>query len=185
MQCINLIKIIHFTLRVYVLKKLLKYSKIEYKEKTMKEKEKNIIIILVIVLILIDQILKIVLYNTSFKIMAESGWGIGIINNTKTENNLVYILISILAVMALVRYIKSNNTFIKMNSRVILSFSIAGAISNAIDRVWNGGTINYIIIPNFSALNFSYVYFIITWIGMAVILTKYTSDRIKEKKERK
>ena len=72
-----------------------------------------------------------------------------------------------------------------MNSRVILSFTIAGAISNAIDRVWNGGTINYINIPNFSALNLSYVYFIITWIGMAVILTKYTSDRLKEKKERK
>jgi len=150
----------------------------------MKEKEKKIIIILIVVLIVIDQILKLFLYNSNIQITTENGWGIGIINNTKTENNLVYILISILAVMALVRYIKSNNTFIKMNSRVILSFSIAGAISNAIDRVWNGGTINYIIIPNFSALNLSYVYFIITWIGMAVILTKYTSDRIKEKKNK-
>ncbi len=150
----------------------------------MKEKEKKIIIILIVVLIVIDQILKFFLYNSNIQITTENGWGIGIINNTKTENNLVYILISILAVMALVRYIKSNNTFIKMNSRVILSFSIAGAISNAIDRVWNGGTINYIIIPNFSALNLSYVYFIITWIGMAVILTKYTSDRIKEKKNK-
>ena len=151
----------------------------------MKEKEKKIIIILIIMLVLIDQILKIVLYKTSFNIMAESGWGIGVLNNIKTENNAAYILISIVAVIALVRYIKSNNTFIKMDSRVILSFAIAGAISNAIDRVWNGGTINYINIPNFSALNLSYVYFIITWIGMAVILTKYTSDRIKEKKEHK
>ena len=150
----------------------------------MKEKEKKIIIILIIMLVLIDQILKIVLYKTSFNIMAESGWGIGVLNNIKTENNAAYILISIVAVIALVRYIKSNNTFIKMDSRVILSFSIAGAISNAIDRVWNGGTVNYINIPNFSALNLSYIYFIITWIGMAVILTKYTSDRIKEKKKK-
>ena len=147
------------------------------KEKEMKEKQKKIIIILIIMLVIIDQVSKIVLYNTSFKIMTESGWG--------TENNLAYILISIVAVIALVRYVKSNNTFIKMNSRVILSFSIAGAISNAIDRIWNDGTINYINIPKFSALNLSYVYFIITWIGMAVILTKYTSDRIKEKKESK
>ena len=151
----------------------------------MKEKQKKIIIILIMVLIIIDQILKIVLYKTNIKIIAENGWGIGVLNNTKTESNLAYILISIVAVIALIRYIKSNNTFIKMDSRVILSFAIAGAISNAIDRVWNGGTINYINIPNFSALNLSYVYFIITWIGMAVILTKYTSDRIKEKKEHK
>ena len=151
----------------------------------MKEKQKKIIIILIIVLIIIDQILKIVLYKTGLKIIAENGWGIGVLTNTKTENNIAYILVSIVAVIALIRYIKSNNTFIKMDSRVILSFAIAGAISNAIDRVWNGGTINYINIPNFSALNLSYVYFIITWIGMAVILTKYTSDRIKEKKEHK
>ena len=151
----------------------------------MKEKQKKIIIILIMVLLVIDQIIKILIYKTNIKIIAENGWGIGVLNNIKTENNLAYILVSIVAVIALIRYIKSNNTFIKMDSRVILSFAIAGAISNAIDRVWNGGTINYINIPNFSALNLSYVYFIITWIGMAVILTKYTSDRIKEKKEHK
>ena len=151
----------------------------------MKDKEKRILIILVSALVIVDQIIKIIMYNSKIQIINSIGWGIGVLNNIKTENNLAYILISIVAVIALVRYIKSNNTYIKMNSRVILSFSIAGAISNAIDRVWNGGTINYINIPNFSALNLAYVYFIITWIGMAVILTKYTSDRIKEKKERK
>ena len=151
----------------------------------MKDKEKRILIILVSALVIVDQIIKIIMYNSKIQIINSIGWGIGVLNNNKTENNLAYILISIVAVIALVRYIKSNNSYIKMNSRVILSFTIAGAISNAIDRVWNGGTINYINIPNFSALNLSYVYFIITWIGMAVILTKYTSNRIKEKKERK
>ena len=151
----------------------------------MKEKERKILIFFIVILIFIDQILKIVIFKANIQIGNTSGWGIGVLNNIKTENNLAYILVSIVAVIALIRYIKSNNTYIKMNSRVILSFSIAGAISNAIDRVWNGGTINYINIPNFSALNLSYVYFIITWIGMAVILTKYTSDRIKEKKEHK
>ena len=151
----------------------------------MKEKERKILIFFIVILIFIDQILKIVIFKANIQIGNTSGWGIGVLNNIKTENNLAYILVSIVAVIALIRYIKSNNTFIKMDSRVILSFSIAGAISNAIDRVWNVGTINYINIPNFSALNLSYVYFIITWIGMAVILTKYTSDRIKEKKEHK
>ena len=149
----------------------------------MKPKEKKIVIILIIALILLDQIAKILIFKTNMTLINEAGWGIGVLANQKSENNLAYILISIIAVMMLVRYINSNNTFIKTNSRVILSFAIAGAISNAIDRVWNGGTINYINIPKFTPLNLSYVYFIITWIGMAVILTKYTSDRIKEKKK--
>ena len=150
----------------------------------MKLKEKKIIIILIITLILIDQIAKVLIFKTNITSVNEDGWGIGVLANQKSENNIAYILISIVAVMMLVRYINSNNTFIKTDSRVILSFAIAGAISNVIDRIWNGGTINYINISNFTPINLSYVYFIITWIGMAVILTKYTSDRIKEKKNK-
>ena len=150
----------------------------------MKNKEKKTLIFLIAALIFIDQILKIVIYKTNIQIGNTNGWGIGVLNNTKSENNITYIIVSILAVIMLVRYIKSNNTYIKMNSKVILSFAIAGAISNAIDRFWYGGTINYMNIPNFSALNLAYVYFIITWIGMALILTIFTSNRIKEKKKK-
>ena len=150
----------------------------------MKLKEKKIIYILIIALILIDQIAKVLIFKTNITSVNEDGWGIGVLANQKSENNIAYILISIVAVMMLVRYINSNNTFIKKDSRVILSFAISGAISNSIDRIWNGGTINYINIPNFTPINLSYVYFIITWIGMAVILTKYTNDRIKEKKNK-
>ena len=150
----------------------------------MKPKEKKIIYILIIALIIIDQIAKILIFKTDIILINNAGWGIGILTNQKSENNIAYILISIVAVMMLVRYINSNNTFIKKDSRVILSFAISGAISNSIDRIWNGGTINYINIPKFTSINLSYVYFIITWIGMAVILTKYTSDRIKEKKNK-
>ena len=150
----------------------------------MKPKEKKIIYILIIALIIIDQIAKMLIFKTDIILINNAGWGIGILTNQKSENNIAYILISIVAVMMLVRYINSNNTFIKKDSRVILSFAISGAISNSIDRIWNGGTINYINIPKFTSINLSYVYFIITWIGMAVILTKYTSDRIKEKKNK-
>ena len=150
----------------------------------MKPKEKKIIYILIIALIIIDQIAKVLIFKKNITSVNEDGWGIGVLANQKSENNIAYILISIVAVMMLVRYINSNNTFIKTDSRVILSFAISGAISNSIDRIWNGGTINYINIPNFTPINLSYVYFIITWIGMAVILTKYTSARIKEKKNK-
>ena len=150
----------------------------------MKEKERKKLIILIIILTAIDQILKIVLFTSNYQLGSITGWSIGVLSNKKTENNISYILVAIIAIIAIGRYIKSNNSFIKMNSRVILSFTIAGAMSNMIDRLWNGATINYINMPNFSSLNLAYIYFIITWIGMAVILTKYTSQRIIEKKNK-
>ena len=151
----------------------------------MKDREKKILIILTISLVVLDQILKIIFIATGAKLGNTNGFWIGVIDKTKSDNNIQYILISFIAIMALIRYIKSNNTFIKMNSRVILSFAIAGVISNTVDRIWNQATINYINIPKFTALNLGYMYILITWIGMAVILTKYTSERIKERNENK
>lgn len=150
----------------------------------MKEKERKTLIFLIIILTAIDQILKIVLFTSNYQLGSITGWSLGVLSNKKSENNISYILVAIIAIIAIGRYIKSNNSFIKMNSRVILSFTIAGTISNTIDRLWNGTTINYINMPKFSSLNLAYIYFIITWIGMAIILTKYTSQRILEKKNK-
>ena len=150
----------------------------------MKEKERKTLIFLIIILTVIDQILKIVLFTSNYQLGSITGWSLGVLSNKKSENNISYILVAIIAIIAIGRYIKSNNSFIKMNSRVILSFTIAGAISNTIDWLWNGTTINYINMPKFSSLNLAYIYFIITWIGMAIILTKYTSQRILEKKNK-
>ena len=137
----------------------------------MSKKQKITILIIVIGLIIIDQILKIT-YIT------KTG-----INIEKTTDNISYIIISIIAIIAIIRYILNDNSFIKMDSRIILSFAIAGAISNMIDRIWAGNVINNIKIPSFTDINLSYIYIAITWIGMAGVLTKYSIDRIKEKKE--
>ena len=149
----------------------------------MNKNEAKKLIILIIILTAIDQILKIVFITSNATMGNTDGWCIGILNNKKSENNIAYILVSIIAIIALIRYIKNNNSYIKMDSRVILSFAIAGCISNMIDRIWNGGTINYLNMPHFSSLNLGYIYFLVTWIGMAVILTKYTTERVKEKRE--
>ena len=137
----------------------------------MTKKQTIIILALVIVLTTIDQILK-------FIYITKQG-----IEKQKTTDNISYILISIISIIILVRYIINNNQFIKMDSRIILSFAIAGATSNIIDRIWAGNVINNIKIPSFTDINLSYIYITITWIGMAVILTKYSINRIKEKKE--
>ena len=138
----------------------------------MNKKQKIIIVVLIISLIIIDQILKIT-YIT------KQG-----INIEKISDNTSYILISILAIIFLVRYILNNNSFIKMDSRVILSFAIAGAASNLIDRLIHGNVINNIKMPTFTDINLAYIYILITWLGMAVIMTIYSTNRIKEKKEK-
>ena len=136
----------------------------------MNKKEKKIIIILTISLILIDQILKIVSINKTK------------INIEPSSNNISYILISIIAIIIIIKYMLNNNSFIKMDSRIALSFAVAGAISNVIDRIWLKNVINYINIKGFTPINLSYIYIAITWIGMALILTRYTIKRNREKR---
>ena len=136
----------------------------------MSKKEKKIIIILTISLILVDQILKIISINKT-KIDIEP-----------SSNNISYILISIIAIIAIIRYMFNNNSFIKMDSRIVLSFAVAGALSNVIDRIWIKNVINYINIQGFTSINLSYIYIAVTWIGMAVILTRYTIKRNREKR---
>ncbi len=147
----------------------------------MNDKERKILIVLILILLILDQILKIVFLTTGAIIGDISNWSLGIIESEKSENNIQYILISIISVMALIRYITRNNSFIKINSKVIISFAISGVISNLIDRIWSQRVINYINIPKFASINLGYIYVIITWIGMAAILTMYTRERIKEK----
>ena len=142
------------------------------------KKENNIkkIVILITVLVLLDQISKIIAYSF-FKLATHY--------EEISNNNISYIIISIIVVAMIIKYISSNNLFIKKDSKIILSFAIAGAISNVIDRVIQGHVINFIKIGNIMEINLAYIYIIIAWIGMAVILTKNTMNFISKRKENK
>lgn len=139
----------------------------------MKKKEKYSVCILIIVLLLIDQITKI--------IAIKQGW---MIRKTDTNGNGQYILTSIIIVLVIIRYIFNNNSFIKIYTRIILSFGISGGIGNLIDRIWNKSVILFINFNNIE-LNISYIYILIAWIGMAVILTKDTAKFLQDKKNKR
>lgn len=141
--------------------------------------------ILVIILTLIDQIIKICMLAINPQITLSSGWGFVLEQGTRSDDNGTYILMSIIIIILIIRYITSKNSYIKNDSRIVLSFAVAGAISNVIDRIWKGYVINYIQIPHFTTINLSYIYILVTWVGMAVILTKYTISKAKEKKLKK
>lgn len=139
----------------------------------MKKREEIVIYTIIMILLLTDQITKIIAINR--------GWTI---QNNDTSNNGYYILISIIIIFMLIRYITNNNTFIKMGTKIVLSFAISGGIGNLIDRIWNKNVILFINLNNHIELNFSYIYILIAWIGMAIILTINTTKFLNDKKNK-
>ena len=138
----------------------------------MKKEKGGYISIFTLIILILDQITKIIYYRKNQATMMES-----------STNNGYYIIMSIIIVIMIIRYIKSDNTYIKTGTKVVLSFAIAGAIGNIIDRIWAKNVILFIKITDSVNLNFAYIYIIIAWIGMAVVLTKNSMKFINEKKK--
>ena len=138
-------------------------------------KDRKLLIIIFIVALVLDQVTKVIGYV--------HGWNINI--NSDNSNNGYYIIMTIIIVIMIIRYISNENTFIKLDTKVILTLAISGAIGNLIDRIWNKNVIIFMDLGKSIYLNFAYIYVLIAWIGLAAILTKNTMKILKEKKERK
>lgn len=138
-------------------------------------KDRKLLIIIFIITLVLDQVTKVIGYV--------NGWNINI--NSDNSNNGYYIIMTIIIVIMIIRYISNENTFIKLDTKVILTLAISGAIGNLIDRIWNKNVIIFMDLGKSIYLNFAYIYVLIAWIGLAAILTKNTMKILKEKKERK
>ncbi len=138
-------------------------------------KDRKLLIIIFIIALVLDQVTKVIGYV--------NGWNINI--NSDNSNNGYYIIMTIIIVIMIIRYISNENTFIKLDTKVILTLAISGAIGNLIDRIWNKNVIIFMDLGKSIYLNFAYIYVLIAWIGLATILTKNTMKILKEKKERK
>lgn len=138
-------------------------------------KDGKLLLIIFIIALVLDQVTKVIGYV--------NGWNINI--NSDNSNNGYYIIMTIIIVIMIIRYISNENTFIKLDTKVILTLAISGAIGNLIDRIWNKNVIIFMDLGKSIYLNFAYIYVLIAWIGLAAILTKNTMKILKEKKERK
>jgi lipoprotein signal peptidase len=137
--------------------------------------KKMLYILFILLLVCIDQIIKIILMQTT-----------DLKNQLSlSSNNNYYIIVSIIIIILIIRYILNDNSFINNSTRIVLGFGIAGAIGNLIDRIFIAKVINYIKISSNLYINLAYIYIAIAWIGMAVILTKNTFKFIKTGKDRK
>lgn len=142
----------------------------------MKEKQnKKILLIIFLIALILDQVSKIISYA--------NGWNINL--NTDTSNNGYYIVMTIIIVLMIIRYISNENTFIKLDTKIILTLAISGAVGNLIDRIWNQNVIIFIDLGKSIYLNLAYIYILIAWVGLAAILTKNTMKILKEKGMRK
>lgn len=138
----------------------------------MKEKkDKKILIVIFFIALILDQISKIIAYK--------NGWNI----SSEASNNGYNIVITLIIVLMLIRYISNDNTFIKLDTKIILTLAISGAIGNLIDRIWNQNVIIFIDLGKSIHLNFAYIYVLIAWIGLAAILTRNTMVIIKNRKK--
>jgi lipoprotein signal peptidase len=141
-----------------------------------KKKEKKLIIIFIMVLIIIDQLNKWICIKQGLNIVQDE---------LDTSNNGYYIVMSIIIVLMIIRYISNDNTFIKMGTKIVLSFGIAGCIGNAIDRIILKQITVFIKLGNSFYTNLAYIYILIAWVGMAGILAKNSAVFLKEKRENK
>lgn len=140
----------------------------------MKEKKnKKILMTIFFIALILDQISKIISYA--------NGWNI----NMDNSNNGYYIIMTIIIVLMIIRYISNDNTFIKMDTKVILTLAMSGGIGNLVDRIWYKNVIIFMDFGKGICLNLSYIYILIAWIGLAGILTKNTMKILKEKKVKK
>ena len=142
-----------------------------------KKNHKNMLIIIIIIAVVLDQIIKFIAYR--------QGWNITTNQIYNEDNNGYYIIMSLIIILMIIRYISNDNTFIKLDTKIILSLAISGAIGNLIDRIWNKQVIVFIDIGKNFHLNLSYIYIIIAWIGMAMILTKNSMNIVRDIKKRK
>ena len=144
-------------------------------QKKLKEKKYNkLLITIILVLLVLDQVTKIIFLKRAV---------VPIVSDGESTGNGYYIVMSIIIVIMIIRYMQNNNTFIRIGTKIVLSFAVAGAIGNVIDRIWKGHVITFINLGSFVNLNLAYVYIVVTWIGFAIILTKNSMTFLKDKKK--
>ena len=92
------------------------------------KKQKLIVTILTIALIIID---------LGTKFIASKQGKIIIPQGDYRANNLYYNFLSIIIISLIVRFMSSSNSFVKLSTKIVLSFGLAGAFGNFLDRVLN------------------------------------------------
>ena len=153
-----------------------------------KDKKTIILIVIVLLLMILDQIFK--LYSTIYLkesadtnvmlIYEESysgAFGVG------QNSVMTYIITNIVVLGVILKFFINQKDRISMSLLVVIAFILSGGLSNLIDKIFRGSIINYIKLWNLPAINLSFIFIILGWIGLAGIFAWNTYQEMRKNKE--
>lgn len=159
-------------------------------KKEEKKKLKKLYIIIAIIIfsiIFIDQLTKIIVLNyeeinIGNVVLKANPISAGMYDETSRG---VTILTNLVIVFIIFGIIKSDNQFVSKKTKILLSFALAGGISNIIDRICRGSVVEFINISPLPAFNIADVCILIGWISFVAIFAAFSSKELQKKKESK
>lgn len=161
------------------------------KEKNKIKKEYIILIIIVIAIIMVDQIIKIYVSNTNEITIIKGVLNLKVeqnenLDNADTSNSgTMYVIANLIIIAIMIKFITGQNNYIDKKFKILLSFILAGAISNSIDRIFRGYVIEYVDfsqIINIPVFNIADMFVIIGWVGFAATFASFTVKELRENK---
>ncbi len=148
-----------------------------------------IIGIIVFLIIFIDQLSKILVIHygniewiSNMITLSPNESSSGMYEETSKGINILTNLVIIFIIFGI---IKSHNQFISNKTKILLSFALAGGISNIIDKLCRGNVVEFIKISNFPAFNIADVCIAIGWISFVASFAVFSAKELQNKKESK
>ncbi len=153
-----------------------------------KYKKIIIIVLAIIILISIDQISKILVSGTEKTIIGDSVKVVAAQNydgvfGVGQKDTITFIITNIIVIGIILKFIRTQQEQIDKKTYLALTFIIAGALGNLIDRITRGYVLKIIAIGPV-AFNISDILVVIGWILLVAFLVVRTM-KLREKKEDK
>ena len=148
-----------------------------------------IIGIIVFLIIFIDQLSKILVIHygniewiSNMITLSPNESSSGMYEETSKGINILTNLVIIFIIFGI---IKSHNQFISNKTKILLSFALAGGISNIIDKLCRGGVVEFIKISNFPVFNIADLCIVIGWISFVAGFAAFSAKELQSIKDSK
>ncbi len=160
-----------------------------------KKKQKNekfLLISIIAIMIVVDQVCKIWIQNIKqievipgilyFEISqnTKAAYGIG------SDSIIMYVLTNLVVLGIIGKFITTQNEFVDQKLKILLSFILAGGISNVIDKITKGYIIEYINLKqvvNLPVFNLADMFVLIGWIAIVARFAVFSVKEWRSKKE--